>query len=161
FSPTGAISRCACCSGRGPPRGYSKKFYDAVFGAIGLPAGQADPKGRSHHLATLARGCAGMVPDLLKGVPLVISPWSAAYSTWGKSNRRTARKLHLDWETVKELEKQYMAAQLARAGTPAPKVIAIDEIAIRKGHTYRTPANSEDSALLRTEHTLRMEEGLE
>ena len=24
----------------------SKKFYDAVLGAIGLPAGQADPKGR-------------------------------------------------------------------------------------------------------------------
>jgi hypothetical protein len=30
-----------------------------------------------------------------------------------------------------------MAAQLARAGTPAPKVIGIDEISIRKGHTYR------------------------
>ena len=30
-----------------------------------------------------------------------------------------------------------MAAQLARAGTPGPKVIGIDEIAIRKGHTYR------------------------
>jgi transposase len=35
------------------------------------------------------------------------------------------------------LDKQYMAAQLARAGTPAPKVICIDEISIRKGHTYR------------------------
>jgi transposase len=34
------------------------------------------------------------------------------------------------------LDKQYMAAQLARAGTPAPKVIGIDEISIRKGHTY-------------------------
>jgi transposase len=48
-----------------------------------------------------------------------------------------AKELHLDWETVKELDKQYMAAQLARAGTPGPKVIGIDEIAIRKGHTYR------------------------
>ena len=28
-------------------------------------------------------------------------------------------------------------AQLARAGTPSPRVIGIDEIAIRKGHTYR------------------------
>jgi len=27
----------------------SKKFYDAVLGAIGLPAGQADPKGRIFH----------------------------------------------------------------------------------------------------------------
>src|SRR5215207_1098679 len=32
---------------------------------------------------------------------------------------------------------QYMQAQLARAGTPGPQVIGIDEIAIRKGHTYR------------------------
>jgi transposase len=48
-----------------------------------------------------------------------------------------AEELHLDWDTVKTLEKQYMAAQLARAGTPAPEVIGIDEISIRKGHTYR------------------------
>ena len=48
-----------------------------------------------------------------------------------------ARELNLDWHTVKELDKQYMAAQLARAGTPAPKAIGIDEISIRKGHTYR------------------------
>jgi transposase len=48
-----------------------------------------------------------------------------------------ANELNLHWHTVKELEKQYMAAQLARAGTPGPKVIGIDEIAIRKGQTYR------------------------
>ena len=48
-----------------------------------------------------------------------------------------ARELNLDWHTVKELDKQYMAAQLERAGTPAPKAIGIDEISIRKGHTYR------------------------
>lgn len=48
-----------------------------------------------------------------------------------------AKELHLDWHTVKALEKQYMKAQLERAGTPAPKAIGIDEISIRKGHTYR------------------------
>ena len=48
-----------------------------------------------------------------------------------------AKELHLDWDTVKKLEKQYMRAQLAKAGTPGPKVIGIDEISIRKGHTYR------------------------
>ena len=48
-----------------------------------------------------------------------------------------AKELCLDWDTVKALDKQYMAAQLARAGTPGPKVIGIDEISIRKGHTYR------------------------
>ena len=48
-----------------------------------------------------------------------------------------AEELHLDWHAVKELDKQYMAAQLERAGVPAPKAIGIDEISIRKGHTYR------------------------
>ena len=48
-----------------------------------------------------------------------------------------ARELHLDWKTVKELDKQYMQEQLRRAGTPAPRAIGIDEISIRKGHTYR------------------------
>jgi len=48
-----------------------------------------------------------------------------------------AQELKLDWDTVKALEKQYMAAQLAKAGAPGPKAIGIDEISIRKGHTYR------------------------
>ena len=48
-----------------------------------------------------------------------------------------AKELALDWHTVKALEIQYMKAQLARVGTPGPRAIGIDEIAIRKGHTYR------------------------
>ena len=48
-----------------------------------------------------------------------------------------AREFRLHWETVKELEKQSMQEQLRRAGTPGPKVIGIDEISIRKGHSYR------------------------
>ena len=53
------------------------------------------------------------------------------------SIRDVAAEEHLDWQTVKRLEKRYMAEQLKRAGTPGPKVIGIDEISIRKGHTYR------------------------
>ncbi len=48
-----------------------------------------------------------------------------------------ARELRLNWKTVKALEMEYMRAQLRRTGTPAPAVIGIDAIAIRKGHTYR------------------------
>lgn len=48
-----------------------------------------------------------------------------------------AKELHLDWKTVKDLEKQYMQEQLRRSGKARPKVIGIDEIAIRKGHAYR------------------------
>jgi transposase len=53
------------------------------------------------------------------------------------SIRDVAKELRLDWETVKTLEEQYMEAQLARAGRPGPKAIGIDEISIRKGHSYR------------------------
>mgnify|MGYP002829726226 FL=1 len=48
-----------------------------------------------------------------------------------------AAELTLDWDTVKTLEKQYMCAQLTKAGTSGPKAIGIDEISIRKGHTSR------------------------
>lgn len=48
-----------------------------------------------------------------------------------------ARELRLDWKTVKALDKEYMTEQLRRTGTPGPKAIGIDEISIRKGHTYR------------------------
>jgi transposase len=48
-----------------------------------------------------------------------------------------SKEFHLDWKTVKELDKQYMQEQLRRAPKPHPKVIGIDEISIHKGHTYR------------------------
>jgi transposase len=48
-----------------------------------------------------------------------------------------AQELHLNWHTVKELDKQYMREQLRRAGCPAPRVIGVDEIAVGKRHSYR------------------------
>ena len=48
-----------------------------------------------------------------------------------------AQELHLDWDSVKALDMQYMRAQLAKAGTPGPTRIGIDEISIRKRHVYR------------------------
>jgi hypothetical protein len=43
----------------------------------------------------------------------------------------------LDWDgkTVKELDKPYMRALLRRGGGPTPRVIGLDEVSIRKGHT--------------------------
>ena len=43
----------------------------------------------------------------------------------------------LHWETVKQLEMEYMQMQLAQAGEPNPRYIGIDEISVRKGHKYR------------------------
>jgi len=51
--------------------------------------------------------------------------------------KAVAQELALDWKTVKELDQQYMREQVRRVGCPAPLVIGIDEVSIRKGHTYR------------------------
>jgi transposase len=51
--------------------------------------------------------------------------------------KEVAEELRLDWDAVKELDKQYMREQLRRVGQPAPRVIGVDEIAIAKGHKYR------------------------
>jgi transposase len=48
-----------------------------------------------------------------------------------------AQELHLDWHSVKDLDLQYMQEQLRRAGNPAPSVIGLDEISVRKGQRYR------------------------
>lgn len=48
-----------------------------------------------------------------------------------------ALELKLDWHTVKALDKEYMAEQLRRRPVAAPRAIGVDEISIRKGHTYR------------------------
>ena len=48
-----------------------------------------------------------------------------------------AKEYKLDWHTVKALDKEYMEKQLLRNPVAAPRVIGIDEISMRKGHTYR------------------------
>ena len=53
------------------------------------------------------------------------------------SIRDIAEDLRLDWRTVKALEMQYMREQLRRVGAPRPKVVGIDEVSVRKRHTYR------------------------
>ena len=73
-----------------------------------------------------------------------------------------AEELHLDWETVKELDKQYMREQLRRAGCPAPRVIGIDEIAIAKRHQYRIVVSDLETGpahLVRRHRSLRGEPG--
>ena len=53
------------------------------------------------------------------------------------TNKAVADILHLHEHTVKDLDKLYMQKWLSRISKPAPRVIGIDEISIRKGHTYR------------------------
>ena len=85
-----------------------------------------------------------------KGVKLERLEWLAEHRSFTKrfafhigqrcrtaSIRDVAKEHLLDWKTVKELEMQYMREQIKRAGKAKPKVIGVDEISVRKGHTYR------------------------
>lgn len=47
--------------------------------------------------------------------------------------KEVAKECHLDWDTVKALEKQYMREQLKRAGQPRPKALGIDEVSAAQG----------------------------
>ncbi|MBP8655664.1 MAG: ISL3 family transposase [Kiritimatiellae bacterium] len=71
--------------------------------------------------------------------------WKRFYRHVGRKCRTmsikdVAAELHLDWHADKELDKRYMQEQLRRTPKPAPAVIGIDEIAIRRGFTYRLVA---------------------
>ena len=48
-----------------------------------------------------------------------------------------AKELKLDWHAVKALDKEYMEKQLRRNPVAAPRTLGIDELSLRKGHTYR------------------------
>lgn len=53
------------------------------------------------------------------------------------TNKAVAERECLHDSTVKDLDKRYMQKQATLAGMPAPQVIGVDELSIRKGHTYR------------------------
>lgn len=63
--------------------------------------------------------------------------WHVGRRCRASTIKDVAEELHLDWHTVKELDKEYMRVQLERMSAPGPRAIGIDEISIRKGHTYR------------------------
>ena len=87
----------------------------AVWRGEARAAGVSGRERAAHEALRLLRG-----PTL----PLARSGTSPRSCAW--TGRRSS-----------ELEKQYMREQIRRAGTPGPKVIGIDEISIRKGHSYR------------------------
>ncbi|MEI6987091.1 MAG: ISL3 family transposase [Rhodospirillaceae bacterium] len=56
-----------------------------------------------------------------------------------------ARLMRLDWHAVKDLDKIYMREQLRVAGPPKPSTIGVDEISIKKGHSYRIVVSDLDA----------------
>lgn len=63
--------------------------------------------------------------------------WYVGRRCRSQTIKDVANELKLDWKTVKDLEKEYMAEQIQRSAKANPKVIGVDEVSIRKGHTYR------------------------
>jgi transposase len=49
-----------------------------------------------------------------------------------------AQHLQLDWKTVKEIDKQYLEAQYGQMNYDGLRILAVDEISLRKGHKYLT-----------------------
>ena len=53
------------------------------------------------------------------------------------TNTAVAEMMCLEEWTVKDLDKRYMEELIKKHPVPTPRVIGIDELSIRKGHTYR------------------------
>jgi transposase len=49
-----------------------------------------------------------------------------------------AQHLQLDWKTVKEIDKQYLEVQYGQPNYDGVRILAVDEISLRKGHKYLT-----------------------
>jgi transposase len=49
-----------------------------------------------------------------------------------------ARHFQLDWKTVKDIDKQYLEAHYGQPDLNEIHILAVDEISIRKGHSYLT-----------------------
>jgi len=49
-----------------------------------------------------------------------------------------AQHLQLDWKTVKEIDKQYLEAHYGQPNYDGLRILAVDEISLRKGHKYIT-----------------------
>ena len=54
------------------------------------------------------------------------------------SIRAVARHVGLDWKTVKEIDKHFLEKEFGRTRYEGLRIVAIDEISIRRGHTYMT-----------------------
>ncbi len=47
-----------------------------------------------------------------------------------------ARHFQLDWKTVKDIDKQYLEVHYGQPDLNGLRILAVDEISIRKGHSY-------------------------
>lgn len=63
--------------------------------------------------------------------------WRVGKRCQTSSIKDVAEEFQLSWRTVKDMEKKYLEEKLKRSEEIGPEIIGIDEISIRKGHTYK------------------------
>jgi len=49
-----------------------------------------------------------------------------------------ARHLHVNWKTVKVIHKGYLKAKFTPGAAGNPRLLAVDEMAVKKHHHYLT-----------------------
>lgn len=54
------------------------------------------------------------------------------------SLKQVAEHFDLDWKTVKEIDKYFLGIEFGRTDYSNLRILAIDEVALRKGHSYLT-----------------------
>ncbi len=139
-SHLGPAKKTAVCSGCGSRH---RTFYDRSTRRVR----DTDAAGRRIYLAFEQRRvacarCQGVKVerlDWLANNPRYTHRFAQQVGTLCRdmSNKAVAQLLHLHEHTVKDLDTQYMRAWLAKTPQPAPQVIGVDELSIKKGHTYR------------------------
>jgi transposase len=52
--------------------------------------------------------------------------------------KEIAEHLELDWKTVKEIHKRHLKERFSKEDIGYPRIIALDEVSVKKGHNYLT-----------------------
>jgi len=87
--------------------------------------------------------CAGVVVEELE----LVEPWQRVTRRLARcvhelckvmSVADVARHLQLDWKTVKAIDKSFLEEQYGHTHYEGLRILAVDEIAVRKGHRYMT-----------------------
>lgn len=134
----GEKNKCACCGGWHRGCVHDTRFVRVRDLPCGNRRAYLDVEVRRVKCRRLGRRLNEDLEDFLTGVH---ATWRYAMQVGRHSTlsniKAVALEERLDWKTVKEHEKLYMQEKLKLRGEFNPKVIGIDEISVRKGHSYR------------------------
>lgn len=131
-----------CCSGCGQ---YYFTYYDAhKLQVRDLPYGKWKKSYLVFNKVRVQCSTCGVKIEKMDWLPL----WSRLTKRFEEevarecrllqSIRDVAKRCHLDWKTVKEIDKAYLAAELNPPDFSGVTCLAVDEFAIKKHHKYGT-----------------------